>query len=76
MHYEPLTNTSSSDLEHELLQVWKSEGLFRQTLEATRDGEPYVFYEGPPTANGRPGVHHVFARTIKSADITLCSVSR
>jgi isoleucyl-tRNA synthetase len=65
MHYEPLTNTSSSDLEHELLQVWKSEGLFRQTLEATRDGEPYVFYEGPPTANGRPGVHHVFARTIK-----------
>jgi isoleucyl-tRNA synthetase len=52
-------------LEQELLARWKSEDLFRQTLEQNRDGAPFVFYEGPPTANGRPGIHHVFSRTIK-----------
>ncbi|MGH7527732.1 MAG: isoleucine--tRNA ligase, partial [Gemmatimonadales bacterium] len=53
------------DLERQQLGLWDAEGLFRQTLEAGRDGEPFVFYEGPPTANGRPGIHHVFSRTIK-----------
>jgi isoleucyl-tRNA synthetase len=52
-------------LERQVLEQWKAEGLFRQTLEAGRGGRPFVFYEGPPTANGRPGIHHVFARTIK-----------
>ncbi len=52
-------------LERQQLALWKEEGLFRQTLEAGRAGKPFVFYEGPPTANGRPGIHHVFARTIK-----------
>ncbi|MGN6391161.1 MAG: isoleucine--tRNA ligase [Gemmatimonadales bacterium] len=52
-------------LERQVLEQWKAEGLFRQTLEAGRGGTPFVFYEGPPTANGRPGIHHVFARTIK-----------
>ncbi len=52
-------------LEQRQLALWKEEGLFRRTLEAGRGGEPFVFYEGPPTANGRPGIHHVFARTIK-----------
>ena len=65
MAYEPLGTGSLSELERELLELWRSEGLFRRTLEATRDGRSFVFYEGPPTANGRPGIHHVFARTIK-----------
>jgi len=56
---------SADQLERQLLEQWKAEGLFRQTLEAGRGGKPFVFYEGPPTANGRPGIHHVFARTIK-----------
>ena len=56
---------SANDLEQRQLAVWKSEGLFRQTVEAGRKGRPFVFYEGPPTANGRPGIHHVFSRTIK-----------
>ncbi len=56
---------SSQALEQELLQTWQSEKLFDQTREATREAEPFVFYEGPPTANGRPGIHHVFSRTIK-----------
>jgi isoleucyl-tRNA synthetase len=65
MSYEPLHYPSADALEQDLLATWEREGLFRETLRATADGEPFVFYEGPPTANGRPGIHHVFARTIK-----------
>ncbi|HET7040071.1 MAG TPA: isoleucine--tRNA ligase, partial [Gemmatimonadales bacterium] len=65
MTYAPLEYPSADALERDLLATWEREGLFRQTLEATSAGQRFVFYEGPPTANGRPGVHHVFARTIK-----------
>src|SRR5437016_6020589 len=56
---------SPDALEKQLLAAWKHERLFEKTQEAARYGPPFVFYEGPPTANGRPGIHHVFARTIK-----------
>jgi len=56
---------SADALEKQLLAAWKHERLFQKTQEAARYGPPFVFYEGPPTANGRPGIHHVFARTIK-----------
>jgi isoleucyl-tRNA synthetase len=52
-------------LEEEVLARWRDERLFDRVQEATRDGSPFVFYEGPPTANGRPGIHHVFSRTVK-----------
>jgi isoleucyl-tRNA synthetase len=52
-------------MESEVLKFWNRQGIFRKTLEA-RDGAPeFVFYEGPPTANGKPGVHHVLARVFK-----------
>ncbi len=53
------------ELERAVLQQWKDERLFARVQEHTAKGAPFVFYEGPPTANGRPGIHHVFARTIK-----------
>jgi isoleucyl-tRNA synthetase len=53
------------ELEQRQLALWKQERLFQQAMDARRDGTPFVFYEGPPTANGRPGIHHVFSRTIK-----------
>jgi isoleucyl-tRNA synthetase len=56
---------SPDQLEQAQLELWKTERLFQRTLEAAQDRPLYVFYEGPPTANGRPGIHHVFARTIK-----------
>ncbi|HUG40463.1 MAG TPA: isoleucine--tRNA ligase [Longimicrobiales bacterium] len=56
---------SYTALEEEVLARWHEEDLFRRTLDATAAGEPFVFYEGPPTANGRPGIHHVFSRTLK-----------
>ena len=52
-------------LEEELLARWTSEDLFRQTLDARAGAPEFVFFEGPPTANGRPGIHHVFSRTLK-----------
>ncbi len=58
-------DTGANALERELLVRWKEERLFEQVQEQTAGGEPWVFFEGPPTANGRPGIHHVFSRTIK-----------
>jgi isoleucyl-tRNA synthetase len=54
-----------AELEQRQLALWKEEQLFHQVTDAHGDGPPFVFYEGPPTANGRPGIHHVFSRTIK-----------
>jgi isoleucyl-tRNA synthetase len=65
MSFAPWPSGTADGLEEELRATWRSEGLFQQTLDRTRQGRPFVFFEGPPTANGRPGIHHVFARTIK-----------
>ncbi len=54
MTYPAWPEGSADQLEQKQLETWKAEGLFRRTLEAAQGGEPYVFYEGPPTANGRP----------------------
>ncbi len=52
-------------LEEGVLRFWRNHEVFQRTLRE-REGKPeYVFYEGPPTANGRPGVHHVLARAFK-----------
>jgi len=52
-------------LEHVVLDLWRRESVFRKSLEATADGPRWTFYEGPPTANGMPGTHHVEARVFK-----------
>ena len=54
MSYPQWPEGPADQLERELLARWKTEDLFRQTLERNRDGRPFVFYEGPPTANGMP----------------------
>ena len=54
-----------SDVNKEVLRMWKEGDIFHKSLE-TRKGHPsFVFYEGPPSANGMPGIHHVIARSIK-----------
>jgi isoleucyl-tRNA synthetase len=52
-------------LEHEVLKRWERDKVFERSLKQTAAGEPWVFYEGPPTANGKPGTHHVEARVFK-----------
>jgi len=54
-----------SEVNKEILNVWDEKDIFRKSLEI-REGHPrFVFYEGPPSANGMPGIHHVIARSIK-----------
>lgn len=52
-------------LERDILDFWRSERVFERSMEERQGGEPYVTYEGPPTVNGVPGVHHVLARAFK-----------
>lgn len=52
-------------LELEILQFWKENNIFNKSITTREDGIPFTFYEGPPTANGKPGIHHVLSRTVK-----------
>ena len=52
-------------LEHEVLERWKRDDVFHRSVAQRADGDVWTFYEGPPTANGRPGVHHVESRVFK-----------
>ncbi len=52
-------------LAEEVRAFWEKEDVFKRSLDKRKDGEHFVFYEGPPSANGTPGIHHVMARTIK-----------
>lgn len=60
-------NFTYPELEQDILTFWESNNVFAQTIKL-REGQPtFTFYEGPPTVNGKPGIHHVLARTIKDA---------
>jgi len=64
--FEPLpAKVDLPALEREVLRRWQDEHIFERSLELTKNGQKWTFYEGPPTANGMPGVHHVPARTFK-----------
>lgn len=64
--FKPISDkVSLPDLEKQILDYWKQNDLFRKSVESRKNAPDYTFYEGPPTANGRPGIHHVFSRTIK-----------
>ncbi len=52
-------------MEEAVLRFWKSHDVFEKSLKTREGGPEYVFFEGPPTANGKPGVHHVLARAFK-----------
>ncbi|MGW1993613.1 isoleucine--tRNA ligase [Embleya sp. NPDC001921] len=52
-------------MEHEVLAFWRDNDIFERSLEQNADGPRWVFYEGPPTANGMPGAHHIEARVFK-----------
>ena len=66
MAYRPLPkDVSFPALEEEVLERWRERDVFRESMRRRHGAEPFVFYEGPPTANGRPGSHHVLARVFK-----------
>ena len=61
----PAGELDSVELENHLLSIWKEEGAFVSSINNRESGAPFIFLEGPPTANGKPGIHHVVARTYK-----------
>src|SRR5215212_11823362 len=64
--HEPLPpSVSFPALEEQVLARWRERDVFKQTLRSREGSPPFVFYEGPPTANGLPGVHHVLSRMLK-----------
>jgi isoleucyl-tRNA synthetase len=52
-------------LEQDVLAFWEANDIFNKSVDNRKGCPPFVIYEGPPTANGRPGIHHVLTRTFK-----------
>lgn len=59
------SSVSFPEMEERVLQLWRERNVFHRSMEERKGGPEYVFHEGPPTANGRPGIHHVLARAFK-----------
>ncbi|MEA3448185.1 MAG: isoleucine--tRNA ligase [Bacteroidota bacterium] len=53
------------EVNREIQEKWKAENSFKKSVERRANAAPFIFHEGPPSANGKPGIHHVMARTIK-----------
>ena len=64
--FKEITKTNN-ERETEILNSWKEMNLLNKTIENRKDCEDFVFYDGPIYANAKPGIHHVFAKTIKDA---------
>lgn len=65
MFKELAEKLSYPEIEHKILEFWEENKIFEKTLENRKDSPFYAFYEGPPTVNGEPGIHHLMARTLK-----------
>lgn len=65
MKYKEYKGLNYAEIANEVLDYWKKEEVFKKSID-TREGHPtFTFYEGPPSANGTPGIHHVMARAVK-----------
>ncbi|SHJ86716.1 isoleucine--tRNA ligase [Paramaledivibacter caminithermalis] len=65
--FEELLNKSVSENEKEISKFWDEIDILKKSVETREGAKSFVFYEGPPTANGRPGIHHVISRTLKDS---------
>ena len=63
--YREVKSLSLPAVDAEIRQFWDDERIFQRSVEARDAAHSFVFYEGPPSANGMPGIHHVMARTVK-----------
>lgn len=65
--FKKLSEKPVAEVQNQQVAKWKEEDLLKKCVEAREGKTPFVFYEGPPTANGKPGIHHVMARTLKDS---------
>ena len=63
--FKEIGKSELTKIEEEISTLWETEDTFKQSIRQRAGGPPFNFYEGPPTANGKPGIHHVLGRTIK-----------
>ena len=63
--FKEIKSLSYPNTEIDILKEWKKKQVFEKSISSRNEGIPFNFYEGPPTANGKPGIHHVMARTVK-----------
>jgi isoleucyl-tRNA synthetase len=63
--YKEYKGLNLPNVAQEVLEKWKSENIFEKSISSRDENKPFVFFEGPPSANGLPGIHHVMARSIK-----------
>ena len=65
--FKELSKKSVAETEKEIARYWEDIDILKRTIENRKDSANFVFFEGPPTANGKPGIHHVIARTLKDS---------
>ena len=65
MIFPDYNNLNLSKIGDEILSYWKDNNIFEKSVQSREGAKPFIFFEGPPSANGLPGIHHVLARTIK-----------
>ena len=65
--FEKLFNSAPDEMQEKYQNKWEKENLLQKSIDIRDGKEPFIFYEGPPTANGKPGIHHVIARTLKDS---------
>ena len=65
MYKKVENNLNFVQREKQIEQLWKDKDIFNKSMETRKKGESYVFYDGPPTANGKPHIGHVLTRAIK-----------
>ncbi len=63
--YREYRNLNLTEIAREISEMWQDQDVFQKSLDLRRNSKPFIFYEGPPSANGTPGIHHVMARSIK-----------
>ena len=65
MSYKEYKSINYYKLSVEISKFWKANNIFKKSIESKTDNKVFTFYEGPPSANGEPGIHHVMSRTVK-----------
>ena len=65
LRYKEFSGLNLPSIEQEILAKWEKEKAFEKSVSLREGAKNFVFYEGPPSANGMPGIHHVISRTLK-----------
>jgi isoleucyl-tRNA synthetase len=69
--YQEYKQLDLTTINKEIFKYWEENNIFENSLKLRKGSKEFIFYEGPPSANGQPGIHHVMARAIKDNNLNL-----